>query len=556
VGSKQPAVPDIGKLLLEVRVEPIIAAARCALAAFALVAILVEPVALTAWHFIFVILLAYLLYSAVVLFFVNSRSVTIWEYRASFTVDVAVVAALMFLSKGASSPFFVFFTFVLLVATLRWHSRGAITTAMTLVAILMSLALTGWTGLATQSNIIRLILRGGYLVIIGGMLAYVGAYLSRSRDRFAKLAAWPATTRKRNDQPSLGLDYAAEVLGASRILCVWDNVSERDRHFLFWANGHSECEYSSEPTGSPMGTLMVPVPTAAFYVLRDRCIVAGEPSWLQTKVSVDQRLREKYHIVSAAIAPFSNSICNGYFLGLDCRYCSDLLLLATIVANRIGSEIERDWLTYKMQKSAIEHERSRIARNVHDGVLQALTASTLNLKICARDANAKTRDRLDAMRLVLAGEQRRVRALIDQYRVESSSLTYSLAQHIGPLISELRACWLCEIPVQVKPETAVVAPAIAQNLHFMLAEAVANAAKHGKANRVTISVEHFGERLGIDIHDNGVGFLGLAGTYSGEELSALSGGPRSLRERVEELGGSLTLSTSSAGAHLNIQLPT
>jgi signal transduction histidine kinase len=59
----------------------------------------------------------------------------------------------------------------------------------------------------------------------------------------------------------------------------------------------------------------------------------------------------------------------------------------------------------------------------------------------------------------------------------------------------------------------------------------------------------------LRIADNGRGLPGETGTYDQDELAARVIGPRSIANRVAESGGTLSLSTSSKGIELSIQLP-
>ena len=131
----------------------------------------------------------------------------------------------------------------------------------------------------------------------------------------------------------------------------------------------------------------------------------------------------------------------------------------------------------------------------------------------------------------------------------------TLAAAAEELIAELEAQWHCEIPLQVKPENAEVFPNVVEQLRLILAEAVANSIKHGQARRVTIDMDRSLQGLGVNICDNGTGFPALSGIYEHEDLSALDVGPRSILERVRELGGRVTLITSSNGSQLRIHLP-
>ena len=395
-----------------------------------------------------------------------------------------------------------------------------------------------------SKNLNQFILRGADLLIAGAMIAYFGAFRARSRARFAKLAAWPSVAPPSAGNLSLeaSLVHAADVLGSSRLLCIWERVGEPHRYFWYLNNGHSE--FTHETPKLSINALITPQPSAAAFVEEN---------------GIAPHIREKYHIVAAVIARLSNATCTGFILALDGRKCDDLLPLMTIIANRISAEIEHQWLWRQMQVIAAEQERSRLARNVHDGVLQALTAIALNMKVCAQHADQETREELNSMRNVLAEEQKRVRKLMGNGHTNIppriAPRNIDLAANGKRLVAELIACWHCEIPLQVTPKGAKVSADVARDLDLILAEAVANAAKHGRASRVAINLERCAETLDIQVLDNGRGFPRLSGTYSGDALKALQTRPHSICERVEQMAGHVTLATSSAGSQLRIQFP-
>jgi signal transduction histidine kinase len=246
----------------------------------------------------------------------------------------------------------------------------------------------------------------------------------------------------------------------------------------------------------------------------------------------------------------------GYYLAQEARFdrtFAGSVAAALLMSLGIGYVVARYY--HLMQQRAAERERNRIARNVHDGVLQGLTAIALNLKTCSQRADSPLREELDAARQLLVGEQRRVRALVDGTRLSAPIKQLTLAAAAEELIAELEAQWHCEIPLKVKPENAEVSPNVVEQLRLILAEAVANSIKHGQARRVTIDMDRSLQGLGVNIYDNGTGFPALSGIYEHEDLSALDVGPRSILERVRELGGRVTLLTSSNGSQLRIHLP-
>jgi signal transduction histidine kinase len=90
---------------------------------------------------------------------------------------------------------------------------------------------------------------------------------------------------------------------------------------------------------------------------------------------------------------------------------------------------------------------------------------------------------------------------------------------------------------------------IADQLSFMLTEAVANAARHGGASNIEVAMEKANGHLDINIRDNGRGFGCLAGHKHEDQ-------PASIRERVRALGGSLNVTSFPDGAELAIRVPT
>jgi signal transduction histidine kinase len=92
-------------------------------------------------------------------------------------------------------------------------------------------------------------------------------------------------------------------------------------------------------------------------------------------------------------------------------------------------------------------------------------------------------------------------------------------------------------------------------LSLMLAEAIANAARHGGASNIDVVIEKGDASLAINVRDNGKGFSAQPTQDAHRELAIAPVGAASLHERVCALGGSLTVSSSPTGAELAIRFP-
>lgn len=101
-------------------------------------------------------------------------------------------------------------------------------------------------------------------------------------------------------------------------------------------------------------------------------------------------------------------------------------------------------------------------------------------------------------------------------------------------------------PSQLHPEAEV-------NLLRVIQEALSNVRKHSRAKRVSVTLSYLDDLLLLDIQDDGVG-LPVSGP-AGQGASG-SFGLRSMRERVEALGGQMTVeSEPGQGTTLAISLP-
>ena len=98
-----------------------------------------------------------------------------------------------------------------------------------------------------------------------------------------------------------------------------------------------------------------------------------------------------------------------------------------------------------------------------------------------------------------------------------------------------------------------VSDEIGFHLPLMLMEAVANAARHGSASLVDISIRKTSDAILVNVQDNGHGFAGAASADEENVKTELR--PASLRARISKLSGSLNVSSSTDGVELKIRLP-
>ena len=229
-----------------------------------------------------------------------------------------------------------------------------------------------------------------------------------------------------------------------------------------------------------------------------------------------------------------------------------LLLVRDVTAGRIADQTIRSLFKFLQDRdedrtrllrrtnSAIEAERNRIARDLHDGPVQGVSAASLSLEAALLMIRAGEIDRgmevLSKIRTELASEADGLRALM-------SGLRPPLLEERGliPAIRETLLRFGMEQGVQTE-FNGVLGPEIPDDLETLayrvVQEALSNAAKHASAGFVSLTVESDGSQLRVEIVDDGVGF---ESGRAREFLRMGRVGLASMRERVELASGTFVV---------------
>ncbi|HTU03633.1 MAG TPA: hypothetical protein VMG58_17505, partial [Candidatus Sulfotelmatobacter sp.] len=223
----------------ETRVERLIAAARTCLAIFSLVAISLDPSEPKRYaDAAYALLAIYAAYAILLVVWVERSDLVSARFaRITHGADLGFFVLFQYFTQGAVSPFFVFFVFSLLCATLRWRLLGVLWTAPVALAAYLSLGLFADYVLHDRDfEMNRFIIRAAYLAVTAGLLAWLGAYEERRHSEISKLAEWhllPA--REAAALVRTMLERAADVLAAPRVLMAWTEAEEPWLYLGFWA---------------------------------------------------------------------------------------------------------------------------------------------------------------------------------------------------------------------------------------------------------------------------------------------------------------------------------
>jgi signal transduction histidine kinase len=155
---------------------------------------------------------------------------------------------------------------------------------------------------------------------------------------------------------------------------------------------------------------------------------------------------------------------------------------------------------------------------------------------------------------VVEQDQRELREIVRELRPDDSRDGRAIiASELQRMRDRFSLEWNLEVHIDLPPAVAPPAP-VAHNICRIVNESLSNAARHGHASEASVALTMEADGIGVRIADNGRGFP-FMGCHDLEELDAAADGPRSLKERVRHLGGTLLIDSSIRGAVIDVHLP-
>lgn len=234
---------------------------------------------------------------------------------------------------------------------------------------------------------------------------------------------------------------------------------------------------------------------------------------------------------------------------------SDLELLETL-AYQVASAIEHTRLLQKTREIAIVEERTRLARDMHDGIAQNLAYLLIQVDRCLNMAEpgSKLEDRLEQIGLLVEQNIDELRRNIFDLRpVELEGR--SLFKALGEFVSEFGRRWNLKTTYAVNGNATEVSPEVESTLYRILQESLSNVQQHARCSRLSVALTVEDDRwITLQVQDDGQGFeVGRAGRQAG---SGKGLGLTSMRERVAGVGGQLSVeSEPGRGTRIFARLP-
>jgi signal transduction histidine kinase len=234
----------------------------------------------------------------------------------------------------------------------------------------------------------------------------------------------------------------------------------------------------------------------------------------------------------------------------------DLLWLERVV-HHLGLPLHNLFLLRHMRARAIEGERSRISRDIHDGILQTLLSVDMQLGVLfrkVRQAPGEAASALEALQQTVRGETEELRRMVTDMRPVSME-SADLVELMQGFAERFRNESGLALDLLLDADDIQAPDRVCRDLFQIYREALHNVKKHAHATHVVVKLWQDDTQVTLMIDDNGQGFS-FAGRYAGDELERLRLGPISIKERARSVGGVLTVeSTPGHGARLTVEVP-
>ncbi len=217
-----------------------------------------------------------------------------------------------------------------------------------------------------------------------------------------------------------------------------------------------------------------------------------------------------------------------------------VIIFVTWIVSR--QRFERQLNRVKAQR-ALESERNRISRDMHDEVGANLTEISILSELALRQQGdgsdtfnilsriaGKSRDMLDSIGEIIWA--------INPQNDSGQRFTPYLREYAASYCENVGLSYQFDFPVSTSG--VVVTSEFRRNVFLILKEALTNIVKHAEASKVWVSLEYADDTLKMLIRDDGCG-------AGGADLEPRGNGLGNMRHRSEEIGGSVTLSSVPRG---------
>lgn len=380
--------------------------------------------------------------------------------------------------------------------------------------------------------------------------------MRRTEEISAILRRWP-----RNVLPDLRTlarecsEQCRELFEASRVVLLYETGDEPWATFAALdEEGFTWREEEQVDVASSVSSELVEL---TFFAADSQVQVPGAADAMRVSAPVHPGIDAGPMILSTPVV--SENVQGRMFATIPRAPGALELYLAEAIGILMATRFEATLHAHAAVQEAVAQDRIRVARDLHDGLLQSFTGVVLQLEtihsLLESDPPA-ARKMITETQATIMADQRELRRFVEQLRPRPGRRepAFDFPARIEELRTRFATQWGLTIDVDVARIDPVVSAFLGQETFRLIHEAVANSAKHGSASEVHVGVRTVGSEMYIEVVDNGSGFP-FRGTMTLDQMRDSGVGPMVLAERVNSLNGSLTVDSTENGSKVAISIP-
>lgn len=452
-------------------------------------------------------------------------------------VDLAWYVALIAASSGTNSIFFLFFFFAILVASFRWgFISGFRTTAMSAGLFLTVGYLTAPSAPDFQLN--RFLLRAVTLVVLGYMIAHWGSSEIELKRRLKLLKD---VTNLSN--PRFGIDRTV-LLGLQRLrqfydaeACVLIYASESPATYKLLRVEHGKTEPSPAAQVPEELAQLLLQPGATIAVLRAKqsssSLLYDIPNGSQrrenlTSLNSIAKTLGARQFASLPVSPRHEVIGRLYVIDSARRRLngSDIDFIQQLI-DQVSPLLDNIRLLDQLASDAADQERKKLARDIHDSVIQPYVGLQLGLAAVRQRLlaeNSATLGTVTELCEVTNNEVRSLRNYLDQLKAAEIKNGVLL-----PAVRRFAANYTTVTGISVNiqgDQNLRLNDRLAAEVFQMISEALSNIRRHTSAQHASVDIACDSRDLILKVTNENV-----------DRVPKVSFRPKSIAERVAALGG-------------------
>lgn len=357
-----------------------------------------------------------------------------------------------------------------------------------------------------------------------------------------RLRAWPRTMQ--DDMNVLvreSLSACRAIFGASKAVAVWE---EREEPGVTCACD-DDAGFRLQELDDAEGDRLV----------EGRSLFFDDGSGTR----VDRGIRERIGPASFVAVPVDADQVEGWLFVVEPQMeRAEALCTASAVAAMFAFHVDAVRRCNALRAGVAAEERMKVARDLHDGLLQSFTGVVLQLETVHALLSADSEEAgrlLTQVQASIMADQRELRAYVEGLRPRRrGELTFDFGGRLREMKQRFEEQWRIGVEIDSGDVDPHVHGMLGQETFRIVQEAVTNAARHGGATRVDVRLRTGEGMLVVDVRDNGGG-LPVRGTLTLAEMVQKGIGPASLGERITALNGDLTAESTDQGLSLRIAVP-